>query len=249
MPRRAWWRSWRRSWQWRAVGIGEATRRSVRRPNAGGRARSRVRSGVARCGGRSRTGGAGAGTCRSRSHGRRVAARGGDVAVLGVLRRAGLGRAAVAVASRRCGCRASPTRRAVGHRRRRSGDAWPLPARDRPGSGPSRRPFLACTWLPSTHARDQSIASAPRNRPNRLARNCSHTPASVHCSRRRQQVTPEPKPSSAGSAFHGIPVTPFVSGSARAASPRRRGRYSRGCVGSLHSPARALRRDGGRPVV
>jgi hypothetical protein len=34
----------------------------------------------------------------------------------------------------------------------------------------------------------------------------SHTPARCHSSRRRQHVTPEPKPSSAGRCVHAIPV-------------------------------------------
>lgn len=70
-----------------------------------------------------------------------------------------------------------------------------------------RAPFLACTWLPSTHARDQSMRSTLRNFASSTACNCSHTAASVQASKRRQQVTPEPYPSCCGSARQGIPVT------------------------------------------
>jgi hypothetical protein len=67
-------------------------------------------------------------------------------------------------------------------------------------------PFFACTWLESITARDHSSSPAARNRASKTACNCSQTPARCHSSRRRQQVTPEPKPSSAGKCCQAIPV-------------------------------------------
>ena len=67
-------------------------------------------------------------------------------------------------------------------------------------------PFLACTWLESTTARDQSSSPAARSLASSSACRRSHTPACCHSSRRRQQVTPEPKPSSCGRCFQAIPV-------------------------------------------
>jgi hypothetical protein len=55
-----------------------------------------------------------------------------------------------------------------------------------------RLPLVACTWLPSTHARDQSMRSTLRSLANSTACTCSHTSACVQASKRRQQVTPEP---------------------------------------------------------
>jgi hypothetical protein len=49
-------------------------------------------------------------------------------------------------------------------------------------------PFLACTWLASTIARDHSISPAARNRVNNSACSLSHTPAFCHSSSLRQQV-------------------------------------------------------------
>ena len=59
-------------------------------------------------------------------------------------------------------------------------------------------PFFACTWLESATARDHSISPAARKRESSTACNRSYTPARCHSSRRRQHVTPEPKPSSTG---------------------------------------------------
>jgi hypothetical protein len=67
-------------------------------------------------------------------------------------------------------------------------------------------PFFACTWLPSTIARDHSISPAACSFASNSACNFSHTPARCHPSSRRQQVNPEPKPSSCGRCIHGIPV-------------------------------------------
>ena len=49
-------------------------------------------------------------------------------------------------------------------------------------------PFFACTWLPSTIARDHSISPAARNRESSSACSLSHTPARCHSSSLRQQV-------------------------------------------------------------
>ena len=67
-------------------------------------------------------------------------------------------------------------------------------------------PFFACTWLESTIARDHSISPAARNRASSSTCSCSHTPARCHSSRRRQQVYPDPYPSSCGRCIHGLPV-------------------------------------------
>jgi hypothetical protein len=67
-------------------------------------------------------------------------------------------------------------------------------------------PFFACTWLESATARDHSISPAARKRESSTACSLSHTPDRCHSSRRRQQVTPEPKPSSGGRCVQAIPV-------------------------------------------
>ena len=67
-------------------------------------------------------------------------------------------------------------------------------------------PFFACTWLASTTARDHSISPAARRRASSSSCSRSQTPAFCHSSSRRQQVTPEPKPSSGGRCVHEIPV-------------------------------------------
>jgi hypothetical protein len=83
----------------------------------------------------------------------------------------------------------------------------------RPVSGPVNRararlgaPFFACTWLASTTARDHSISPAARNRVSRSACSLSQTPSCCHSSSRRQQVYPDPNPSSLGRCIHAIPV-------------------------------------------
>jgi hypothetical protein len=67
-------------------------------------------------------------------------------------------------------------------------------------------PFFACTWLPSATARDHSISPVTRRRASSTSCSRSQTPAFCHSSIRRQQVTPEPKPSSSGRCGHEIPV-------------------------------------------
>jgi hypothetical protein len=88
-------------------------------------------------------------------------------------------------------------------------------------------PFFACTWLESATARDHSISPAARKRESSTACNCSHTPARCHSSRRRQHVTPEPKPSSTGRCVHAIPVcnTNKIPCNARRSSRRLRPGY------------------------
>jgi hypothetical protein len=66
--------------------------------------------------------------------------------------------------------------------------------------------FFACTWLASATARDHSILLAVRKRASSSSCSRSQTPTCCHSSRRRQQVTPDPKPSSAGKCVHEIPV-------------------------------------------
>lgn len=88
-------------------------------------------------------------------------------------------------------------------------------------------PLFAWMWLPSTTARDHSISPAARNRVNSNACSFSHTPARCHSSSRRQQVYPEPNPSSCGRCIHGIPVcsTNRIPDSASRSGSRRRPGY------------------------
>lgn len=82
-----------------------------------------------------------------------------------------------------------------------------LPGRARStGLGPLLGRRAARTWLESITARDQSNCFAARSLDSRTACRRSHTPASFHAARRRQQVIPEPKPSSWGRYSHWIPV-------------------------------------------
>lgn len=76
---------------------------------------------------------------------------------------------------------------------------------DRAGTtfGPRR---AALTWEESITARDQSSFFATRSFFNSTRCSWSHTPASFHAARRRQQVMPDPKPSSCGRYSHWIPV-------------------------------------------
>ena len=59
-------------------------------------------------------------------------------------------------------------------------------------------PFFARMWEPSTHALDQSSWPAAFSSASRMRCSLSKTPACCHRSRRRQQVCPEPNPSSIG---------------------------------------------------
>ncbi len=72
-----------------------------------------------------------------------------------------------------------------------------LPPVDRRRTGVGS-PFFVRMWEPSTHARDQSSSLAVLSPASRMRCNWSETPACCHCSSRRQQVCPEPNPSSSG---------------------------------------------------
>jgi hypothetical protein len=74
-----------------------------------------------------------------------------------------------------------------------------LPPVDRRRTGVGA-PFFARTWEPSTHALDQSSLPTAFSSASRTRCNWSKTPACCHRSRRRQQVCPEPNPSSKGSS-------------------------------------------------
>ena len=75
--------------------------------------------------------------------------------------------------------------------------------RARSGFGP---PFIARTCEPSITARDQSNWPAAFNSASRFSCNVTQTPASFQWCSRRQQVIPDPKPSSWGKNSHGMPV-------------------------------------------
>lgn len=69
----------------------------------------------------------------------------------------------------------------------------------RPATDWCRLPlFFAWMWEPSTHARDQSSSPAAFSSASRMRCSCSKTPACCHRPKRRQQVCPEPNPSSRG---------------------------------------------------
>lgn len=72
-----------------------------------------------------------------------------------------------------------------------------------PAFGPRR---AARTWEESITARDQSSFFADRSFVSSTRCSWSHTSASFQAARRRQQVMPEPKPSSWGRYSHWIPV-------------------------------------------
>jgi hypothetical protein len=72
-----------------------------------------------------------------------------------------------------------------------------------PAFGPRR---AARTWEESITARDQSSFFAARSFFSSTRCSSSQSPASFHAARRRQQVMPEPKPSSCGRYSHWMPV-------------------------------------------
>lgn len=89
------------------------------------------------------------------------------------------------------------------------GDQVVLAARPAPVDRASSRleaPFSALMWEPSTAAREKSRASALRSLAKSASWSRGQTPASVHSAKRRQQVMPEPKPSSCGRCSQTIPV-------------------------------------------
>src|SRR5215207_268902 len=67
-------------------------------------------------------------------------------------------------------------------------------------------PLFAGMLAESKEARSQSIRSASPRRSKRTLCSLSHTPASCHSRKRRQQVTPEPQPISLGSISQGMPL-------------------------------------------
>jgi hypothetical protein len=69
-----------------------------------------------------------------------------------------------------------------------------------------RAPFLACRWLESQIARDQSMSPPAFSSESRSACSRSKTPSSCQACRRRQQVMPQPKPSSFGRCSQPMPV-------------------------------------------
>ena len=89
-------------------------------------------------------------------------------------------------------------------------------------------PFLAGMHEESAQTRLKSIRFALRKRRSSSRCNVSQTPASCHSRRRRQQVTPEPQPSSGGRSSQPIPVRSTNSIPLRAARSGTRGRPPRG---------------------
>ncbi len=75
--------------------------------------------------------------------------------------------------------------------------------RARPGLG---APFFAWIWLESQTPRDQSSSPAACNSPSSSSCKRCHTPASCQVRGLRQQVIPEPNPSSWGRCSQAIPV-------------------------------------------
>jgi hypothetical protein len=67
-------------------------------------------------------------------------------------------------------------------------------------------PLLAGMEAESSEARSQSIWSASPRGSRRTRCSLSHTPASCHSIKRRQQVIPEPQPISWGSISQGMPL-------------------------------------------
>ena len=72
-----------------------------------------------------------------------------------------------------------------------------------PAFGPRR---AARTWLESITALDQSSCLTARSLSSRITWSRTQTPASFQALRRRQQVMPEPNPSSWGRYSHWMPV-------------------------------------------
>jgi hypothetical protein len=67
-------------------------------------------------------------------------------------------------------------------------------------------PLFAGMEAESSEARSQSIWSASPRRSRRTRCSLSHTPASCHSLKRRQQVIPDPQPISWGSISQGMPL-------------------------------------------
>src|SRR5215212_6736302 len=94
-------------------------------------------------------------------------------------------------------------------------------------------PFLAGMEAESNEALSQSIFSASPRRSRRTRCMRSHTPASCHSCKRRQQVMPEPQPISLGSISQGMPLLRTKMMPVRAARSSMRGLPPFGLGGSL----------------
>jgi len=84
-------------------------------------------------------------------------------------------------------------------------------------------PLLAGMEAESSEARSHSIWSASPRRSRRTRLSLSHTPASCHSLRRRQQLMPDPQPISFGSISQGIPLFSTKTMPVRAARSSMRG--------------------------
>src|SRR5215212_2387809 len=93
----------------------------------------------------------------------------------------------------------------------------------------------AGTLAESKDALSQSISSALPSRSNKVWCSSSHTPASCHSFRRRQQVIPEPQPISLGNISQGIPLLSTNRMPPRAARSSMRGLPPWGLGGSSGS--------------
>jgi hypothetical protein len=93
-------------------------------------------------------------------------------------------------------------------------------------------PLLAGTLAESKEARSQSICSVSPRRSKRTRCSFSHTPASCHSRKRRQQVTPLPQPISWGSISQGMPLFSTKMMPVRAARSSMRGLPPSGLGGS-----------------
>ena len=89
-------------------------------------------------------------------------------------------------------------------------------------------PLLAGMLAESTEARSQSMRSASPRRSRRVRCSLSHTPASCHSRKRRQQVMPDPQPISWGSISQGMLLFSTKTMPVRAAQSSMRGLPPRG---------------------
>ena len=96
----------------------------------------------------------------------------------------------------------------------------------------SLSPLLAGTLAESREARFQSICFASPRRSKRTRCSFSHTPASCHSRKRRQQVTPLPQPISWDSISQGMPLFSTKTMPVRAARSSIRGLPPSGLGGS-----------------
>src|SRR5215217_6078964 len=93
-------------------------------------------------------------------------------------------------------------------------------------------PLLAGMEAESSEARSQSIRSASPRRSSKMRCSLSHTPASCHSRKRRQQVIPDPQPISLGSISQGMPLFSTKTMPVRAARSSMRGLPPWGLGGS-----------------